>query len=132
MGSRANAAVNRHGSTRVAGSNRGVNSGMALSRTRNFSNIGGTNNSIGGNSSLNNGAIGTGGLGSAGIRNFNSNFFGLGGNGNSGYGYGNGGYGYGNRGYGYGGYGYPNSRYVMAFVPGVGWVRVPIWAIRRF
>jgi hypothetical protein len=119
MASRANAAVNRRGSTQFTRSNHDVNNGMALSRARPFGNIGGTNNSISGNSLLNSGAVGTGGLGSAGF-------------GNSGYGYGNGGYGYGNRGNSYGGYGYPNSRYVMAFVPGVGWVRVPIWAIRRY
>ena len=81
---------------------------------------------------LNYGAVGTGSLGSAGARTFNSNFFGVGSNANSGYGYGNGRYGYGSRGYGYGGCGYSNSRYVKAFVPGVGWVRVPVWAIRRF
>jgi hypothetical protein len=60
-----------------------------------------------------------------------SNFFGPGGYGN--YGYGNRRYGYGNGGYGFGGGGgYRNSRYVRAYVPRIGWVLVPIRAIRRF
>jgi hypothetical protein len=53
--------------------------------------------------------------------------------GNSGYGYGNG---YGVNGYGYnggyGGYGRRNSNYVWVYLPGVGWVRVPAWSIRRW
>ncbi len=96
---------------------------------RAFNNKGRRNSSINENLSLNNGGAG-GGFGLSGIRNFGSNVFGSGGYGNSGYGYGN--RGYGNRGYGYGGYGNRNSRYVMAYIPGVGWVMIPIRAIRRF
>jgi hypothetical protein len=78
------------------------------------------------------GAAMTGVLGSTRIRNFGSNYFGTAGYRGSGYGYGNAGYGFGNGGYGYGGgYGYRNSRYVRAYIPGVGWVLVPIRAIRR-
>jgi hypothetical protein len=78
------------------------------------------------------GAAMQGGLGLSGIRTVGSNLFGRRGNGSYGYGYGNGGYGYGNRGYGYGGgYGYRNSGYVRAYIPGDGWVLVPIRAIRR-
>ena len=78
---------------------------------------------------------------SNGSRNFNfwgSNFlnsgFGNRGFGNTGYGYGNSGYGYG--GYGNGGYGYGNGMYggnngiyVMAYIPGFGWVLVPLRAV---
>jgi hypothetical protein len=74
----------------------------------------------------------SGGLGLPGIRTVGSNFLGRGAYRHSRYGYGNGGYGYGNRGYGYrGGHGYRHSRYVSAYVPGMGWVLVPIRAIRR-
>jgi hypothetical protein len=83
-------------------------------------------------------------MGSTAIRPLGSNFFGSGngnsvyGNGNSGYGFGNSGYGYGNggNGYGYGGggygggYGNGNSGYVSVYLPGFGWVLVPIRAIR--
>ncbi len=105
---------------------------MAMARARAFNNSGGMNNAINGNLALNNGA-GWRGFGSRGIRNFGSNFFGAGGFGNLGFGNGYGGYGYGNRGYGLGGgYGYRKSQYVMAYIPGIGWVMVPTRAIRRF
>ena len=143
MAPRSNAAMNRLGSTpramsssnqRLArngalSSRSNLNNSQALSRASTPNNVGRTNNPLNGNLTLNNGAVGGGGLGSPGIRTFGSNFFGAGIYGNSANGYGNGGYGYGNGG---GGYGYRNSRYVMAYIPGVGWVLVPIRAIRRF
>ena len=101
-------------------------------------------NPINGNLSLNSGNVaGGGGLGSPGIRALGSNFFGSGygnsgygysnsGYGNGGYGYGNSGYGYGNNGLGNGGYGYRNSNYIMVYAPGIGWVLVPLRAIRGY
>jgi hypothetical protein len=79
---------------------------------------------------LNNGMPGNGAFGSQGLGNFGPSFLGSGGY--YGNGYGNRGYGYGNGGYGYGGYGYRNPGYVMVYLPGVGWVLVPIRAIRRY
>jgi hypothetical protein len=57
-----------------------------------------------------------------------------------GYGYGNRGYGYGygNRGYGYGygnrgyGYGNINPQYTLVYMPGFGWVLVPIQYFRGY
>jgi hypothetical protein len=100
----------------------------------NGGNPGRATNPINGNFSLNTGTTGNGtvpntGTTSPAIRALGSNFFGSG-NGNFGYGYGNSGYGYGNGGSGFGSYGYGNSRYVMVYLPGVGWVMVPIRAIR--
>jgi hypothetical protein len=65
------------------------------------------------------------GLGLSGIRTVGSNLFGRRGYGSYGYGYGNGGYGYG------GGHRYRHSGYVKAYIPGDGWVLVPIRAIRH-
>ncbi len=116
---------------------------QASSRSRGQGNLGGATNPITGTFSLNTGPVGNanvagGGSVSPGIRTFGSNFFGSA-NGNSGFGYGNSGYGYGNAGYGYGNggsgfgrYGNGNSGYVMVYLPGVGWVMVPIRAIRGF
>jgi hypothetical protein len=93
------------------------NFGANSNRFRNnFNNL---NNSVSGSFGFNNGANGFGGRGYRGINSWGSNSFGLG--------YGGGGYGYGNRGYGYG-----NGRYVMAYVPGIGWVMVPLRAIRMY
>jgi hypothetical protein len=101
-----------------------------MARAHAFNNSGGMNNSVSGNLTLNKGGRGGRGFGSRGIRNFGSNLFGVGGYGNLAYGNGYGGYGYGNRGYGSGGYGYRNSMYVRAYIPGIGWVMVPLRAIR--
>ena len=116
----------------------------------NLANRAGATNPINGNFSLNTSPFGNGsalgsGYGTQAIRPLGSNFFGSGvgnsryGYGNSGYGFGNSGYGYGGNGYGYGGggyggsgYGNGNSVYVSVYLPGVGWVLVPIWAIRGF
>jgi len=79
---------------------------------------------------LNNAMPGSGAFGSRGLGNFGPSFSGSGwyyGNG-----YGNRGYGYGNGGYGFGGYGYRSPGYVMVYLPGVGWVLVPIRAIRTY
>jgi hypothetical protein len=64
-------------------------------------------------------------LGSPGNHTVGSNFFGAGAYRNSGYRYGNGRFGFD------GGDGYRHSRYVRAYVPGDGWVLVPIRAIRH-
>ena len=67
------------------------------------------------------------GLAGVGSRNFNywgSNFLGTG-NGNRGYGNGYGGYGYGN-GYGNQMYGNGSGIYVLVYVPGLGWVLMPL------
>jgi hypothetical protein len=74
------------------------------------------------------GTAASGRFGLSSIRALGSSLFGSGAYRSSGYGYGNGGYGYGNRGYGYG---HRHSGYVRAFVPGDGWVLVPIRAIRH-
>jgi hypothetical protein len=122
---------------------------QASSGSRGQGNFGRATNPINGNFSLNtnpaaNGTLGNNGTSSSAIRPLGSNFFGSV-SGNSGYGYGNSGNGYGNSGYGngyggggygygggggYGGYGYGNSGYVSVYLPGFGWVWVPIRAIR--
>jgi hypothetical protein len=118
--------------------NRGAfNNNRSLSGTMARNNVGVAGNSINRNLSLNgaNGGVGYGGFGSPRIGNFGSSYFGSN-YGNSGYGngygYGNGGYGYGNGLSGYGGYGYRNSNLVRVYWPGVGWVLVPIRAIRAY
>ena len=129
-GSRAHGTLGRAGNT--------INGNLALNTNR-----AGATNPINGNFSLNTSPVGNGsavgnGYGTQAIRPLGSNFFGSGlgnssyGYGNSGYGYGGNGYGFGGGGYGGGGFGNGNSVYVSVYLPGVGWVLVPIWAIRGF
>jgi len=148
-----NSAAARLGGARNFGANQGTrmaqsgvnNSGRNLNN-RQLPTPNSTGNSRLSANNANNGLTGlnsaaNGNMGSRGYNFWGSNFLGSGygnrglgyGYGNSGYGYGNGGYGYGNRGYGYGngGYGYGNGGpYVMVYLPGVGWVLVPLRAIR--
>jgi len=102
------------------------NSRLNLNNTQGFSGVNSSNNSVSSNRNVNRsyGGSGYGGYGNS-----------YGGNGYGGYGNGYGGYGYG--GYGYGGYGYGNrgygnglGGYVRVYIPGLGWVLVPIQALR--
>jgi hypothetical protein len=118
----------------------------ARSQQLNRNNQSGANGGLNTNNGLglgSNGGLGLG-LGNTGVSGRRSSILGSTygngglGYGNGGYGYGSGGNGYGNGGYGYGGSGYGNGyggygngRYVMAYVPGIGWVLVPIRALRR-
>ena len=115
-------------------SGRAFNNNRLLSPTTARNNLGVVGNSINRNLSLNgaNRRIGYGGFGSPRVGTFGSSFFGSNYGNGYGYRYGNGGYGYGNGLSGYGGYGYRNSNLVQVYLPGVGWVLVPIRAIRAY
>jgi hypothetical protein len=104
------------------------------SRSRGQGNQRGPTTPINGTFSLNTSTVGKGTVANGrsatpAIRALGSNFFGTG-YGNFGYGYGNSGAGYGYGGSGFGAFGNGNSPYVMVYLPGVGWVMVPIRAIR--
>jgi hypothetical protein len=86
---------------------------LNLNNAQGFSGVNRFNNSVTSNRNVN--------------RSYGSNSYGFNyGTGYGGYGNGYGGYGYGNRGYGNG-----MAGYVRVYVPGLGWVLVPIQALRR-
>jgi hypothetical protein len=85
------------------------------------------NHNLHGNSLIDLGVVPpNGGSGAPGVNFFGPNFYGLG---NRGYG-GLGGYGYG---YGSGrrGFGYGIPRFILVYIPGFGWMLVPIRALGR-
>ena len=128
--------MNRGGALHLAH----VNHGFSNGRTGAWANRGGLNNRRMGSGYIAHNGYGATGNAITGNLSVNRTNFGIG---NGAYGYGNGGYGYGHRGYSYGNggygygygsgrYGYRNSNLVEVYLPGVGWVLVPIQAIRRF
>ena len=129
VSSRSRGQGNQGGPTTPINGNFSLNSG-----TVGRANQGAATTPINGTFSLNtstvdNGTVANRGFATPAIRALGSNFFGTG-YGNFGFGYGNSGYGYGNGGSGFGAFGNGNSPYVMVYLPGVGWVMVPIRAIR--
>ena len=127
-GGNRNAATNR--GTPMA--QRGTRSSVQNLNNRQLPPPNNSGNSVLGATNAQNGLIGlsssvVGNPGSHGYNYWGSSFLGSG-YGNRGFGYGNNGYGYGNS--GYGGYGNGNGPLVMVYLPGVGWVLVPLRAIR--
>jgi hypothetical protein len=94
------------------------NSRLNSNSTQGFSGVNGPNNSVSSNRNVN--------------RSYGFNSSGGFGGGYGGYGYGGYGNGYGGYGYGYGNRGYGNglAGYVRVYIPGLGWVLVPIQALR--